>query len=72
MADISGALHHTFEGKTYTLRLTPRGLAHLQADHGLDLPGALSKGYEGTPPFGVLGGIVTEVLKKGEGLDEES
>lgn len=70
MADITGSLHREFRGRTYTLRLTPLGLARLQADHGNDLGGVLSGAAGDFPPFAVLVGIVSEALKKGEGMAE--
>lgn len=70
MADVTGALHHQFGGKTYTLRLTPRGIAKLQAEHGVNLGGILSGVAQAIPPFAVLLGVVTEALKKGEGLPD--
>lgn len=71
MADITGVLHQSYGIKTYALRLTPSGIARLQADHGNDLGGVLSGEAGKFPPFGVLLGIVTEALKKGEGLGED-
>lgn len=71
MADITGVLRQTSGARTYALRLTPSGIARLQAEHGNDLGGVLSGEAGKFPPFGVLLGIVTEALKKGEGLGEE-
>lgn len=66
MADVTGALHEDFGGKTYTLRLTLGGIAKLQAKYGNDLGGLLSGGIEGVPPFGLMIDIVAAALEKGE------
>ena len=71
MADVTGALHHSFGDKTHTLRLTLGGIANLQGRYGNDLGGLLSGKIEGTPPFRLLIDVVAEALKKGEGLSED-
>ena len=71
MADVTGALHHDFHGRAYTLRLTLGGLANLQGRYGNDLGGLLSGGITGVPPFGLLLDIVTEALIKGEKMDRD-
>lgn len=69
MADVTGALHHQFKGKTYTLLLTMRGVARLQGIHGNDLGGILT-GVNAVPSFLVLLDIVAEGLRKGGDLNE--
>jgi len=71
MSDVTGALHHEFGGKAYTLRLTLGGIAKLQGRHGNDLGGILSGGVEGTPPFAVMIDTVAVALEKGEGMASE-
>lgn len=70
MADVTGALHHEFAGKTYVLRLTLGGIAALQGRYGNDLGGLLTVGIQGVPPFGLMIDIVTEALRKGERMPE--
>lgn len=65
MADVTGALHHDFGGRGYTLRLTLGGIAKLQGRYGNDLGGLLT-GIEGTPPFGIMIDMVAAALEKGE------
>lgn len=71
MADVTGALHHEFAGKTYTLRLTMAGIAALQDKHGNDLGGLLTGGTQGIPPFALLIDIVIEALVKGEKMQRD-
>ena len=68
MADVTGALHHDFGGRGYTLRLTLGGIAKLQGKYGNDLQGLLTGEAAGTPPFGVMIDMVAAALEKGEGL----
>lgn len=70
MADVTGALHHDFGGRSYTLRLTLGGIAKLQGKHGNDLGGLLT-GIEGIPPFGVMIDLLAAALEKGEGIPSD-
>lgn len=64
MADVTGALHHPFNGKEYTLRMSFGVIAKLQAKHGSDLKGLLIGKTEGTPPFDVMLDAIAESLMK--------
>ncbi|MFC3059515.1 hypothetical protein [Paenirhodobacter populi] len=66
MADVTGALHHTFGGKEYTLRLTWGVLAEIQAAHGDDFLDRLSNQDGKTPPFALMIDIAAKALAKGE------
>lgn len=70
MADVTGTLHHPFEGKTYALCLTMRGIAKLQGIHGNDLGGILT-GANAVPSFAVLLDIVAEGLRRGGDLADQ-
>lgn len=70
MADVTGALHHDFGGKSYRLRLTWRVLADLQGKHGDDFLSQLDAGAGRMLPFGVMIDIVAKALARGESLDE--
>lgn len=72
MADVTGALHHDFGGKTYTLRLTMATLGKLQGVHGNDLGGLLTGKAEGVLSFTMLVDIVAAGLQKGGGADAET
>ena len=71
MADATGALHHEFNGKTYTLRLTMRGLAVLQDMHGSDLGGLLSDGGSAMPMLAPALDLISVALQRGEGIAKE-
>ena len=71
MADVTGALHHEFNGKSYTLRITMRGLAHLQGLHGNDLGGLLSDGGSAIPALAPSLDLISVALQRGEGLDQQ-
>ncbi|MCL4065343.1 hypothetical protein M3484_01970 [Pseudomonas sp. GX19020] len=73
MADVTGALHHDFRGKSYTLRMTMRGLAQMQEKHGNDLGGLLSEGGDksAVPPLAPALDLISIALQRGEGLDAE-
>lgn len=68
MADVTGALHHEFGGKTFTLRLTLGGIAKLQAKYGNGLGGMLDGTIRGTPPFGIMIDVLAVALEKGQQL----
>lgn len=68
MADVTGALHHDFGGRGYSLRLTLGGIAKLQGKHGNDLGGLLTGTAEGTPSFAIMIDMVAAALEKGERL----
>lgn len=65
MADVTGAIHHEFGGKTYELRLTMRVIAALQDLHGNDLGGWLSADEQGAKPFRVMLDGIQMVLDRG-------
>lgn len=71
MADVTGALHHDFGGREYTLRLTFGVLAKLQAKHGTDLKGLLTGEVGKAPPFDVMLDAVSGALVKGGVSDAE-
>lgn len=77
MADVTGALAHEYDGRTYSLRLTLGGIGKLQERHGNDLGGMLSGKFDTPddapadfrapiPPFSIMVDIVAEALAKGE------
>lgn len=68
MADVTGTLHHDFDGKSYRLRLTWGVLADLQGEHGEDFLARLDAGEGKLPPFGLMIDIVAKALMKGERL----
>ncbi len=68
MADVTGALAHSFGGQEYSLRLTLGGIAKLQAKHGNDLGGLLSGKVEQVPPFGIMLDMIAVSLEKGHKL----
>lgn len=70
MADVTGALHHDFAGKTYRLRLTWGVLADLQGKHGDDFLSRLEVVAGKLPPFALMIDIVAGALVKGERMDE--
>ena len=72
MADVTGALHHDFDGKSYRLRLTWGVLADLQGKHGDDFLTRLDAGAGKLPPFGLMIDIVAKALARGEGLDDDN
>lgn len=69
MSDVTGTLHHSFGGKTYSLRLTLGGIAKLQAVHGLDLGGMLTQTEESAqdriPDFSIMIAILQVALERG-------
>lgn len=69
MADVTGALHHDFGGRSYRLRLTWGVLADLQGQHGDDFLARLDAGAGKLPPFGLMIDVVAKALARGEGLD---
>lgn len=75
MADITGALHHEFGGKTYCLRMTMRGIAKMQALHGNDLGGLLRESEEGAPagvpPLAPALDLISIALQRGENMAQE-
>lgn len=68
MSDVTGALHHQFGGKEYTLRLTLGGIGKLQGKHGNDLGGLLSGKVSDVPPFGIMIDMIAVALEKGSKL----
>jgi hypothetical protein len=71
MADVTGALHHEFGGKTYTLRATMGVLAKLQARHGGDFMSKFDQeSIRKNPPLALMIDVVTLSLIKGMGMPE--
>ena len=71
MADVTGALHHEFGGKTYTLRLTMSVLAQMQARHGDDFLSRFNAAEVAkSPPFALMIDMVTLSLVRGMRLAE--
>lgn len=66
MADITGTLHHSFDGKDYRLRLTWGVLADLQDEYGDDFLSRLEPAEGKAPPLRLMIGIVAKALVKGE------
>ena len=71
MADVTGTLHHTYGGKSFTMRLTWGVLAALQARHGNDFLSRLDVGAGSLPEFALLIDIAALALAKGEGIHED-
>lgn len=71
MADVTGALHHEFGGKTYTLRLTMSVLATLQGRYGDDFLSKFNAAeLAKKPPFALMVDMVTLSLVKGMKMPE--
>jgi hypothetical protein len=68
MTDPTGAVEVEFGGKSYSLRLTMRGIARLQAKHGRNLAGLLDGTAGDVPDMGAVLDLVSEALQKGEGI----
>lgn len=64
MKNPTGALEYDFNGETYELRLTMRGLARLQAKHGRTLGGILDGTAGSIPDMAVVLDIVSEGLQR--------
>jgi hypothetical protein len=62
MADITGSLTVEHGGRSYSLRLTMRGLASLQAEFGNSLGGMLDGEANAIPNFALLLRIVEVAL----------
>lgn len=71
MADITGEMIETFGGREYTLRLTMRGIAALQAKHGKNIGGLLDGTAGDIPDFGPLLDLVSLALQKGHAMTPE-
>jgi hypothetical protein len=66
MADVTGTVRVTHDGAEYTLRLTMRGFAKLQAEFGRDLGGLLTKQQTETiPDYNTVLRIVEVALETG-------
>lgn len=68
MKNPTGALEYAFDGETYEMRLTMRGLARLQAKHGRTLAGVLDGSAGDIPDMAVVLDIVSEALQR-TGMD---
>ncbi|RNF35389.1 hypothetical protein [Paracoccus methylarcula] len=73
MADITGALHITHDGRELTLRLSMAGLGRLQNQHGPSIGGLLdeNRGEDQLLNFGILVDAVSIALQKGMRMDSE-
>ena len=68
MADPTGVVEVEHGGETYSLRLTMRGIARLQAKHGRNLSGMLDGSAGDVPDMAAALDVVSEALQKGQGL----
>jgi hypothetical protein len=68
MSDPTGTLEVEHGGETYSLRLTMRGIARLQAKHGRNLAGMLDGTAGSFPDMSAVLDIVSEALQKGHGM----
>jgi hypothetical protein len=68
MTDPTGAVEVEHGGETYSLRLTMRGIARLQAKHGRNLAGMLDGTAGDIPDMTAVLDLVSEALQKGQGL----
>lgn len=68
MKNPTGSFEYEFDGETYELRLTMRGLARLQAKHGRTLGGTLDGTVGDIPDMNIVLDIVSEALQRG-GMD---
>lgn len=68
MADVTGTVRASHDGKTYALRLTMRSFAELQARHGANVAGLLDGTAGAVPSFAALIDVVSLALQRGEGM----
>ena len=68
MTDPTGVVEVTLGEVTYSLRLTMRGIARLQAKHGRNLAGMLDGSAGDVPDMAAVLDLVSEALQKGQGL----
>lgn len=68
MTDPTGAVEVELGGETYSLRLTMRGIARLQAKHGRNLAGMLDGTAGDVPDMEAVLDLVSEALQRGHGL----
>ena len=68
MTDPTGVVEVEFGGETYSLRLTMRGIARLQAKHGRNLAGMLDGTAGAMPDMAAVLDLVSEALQKGHGM----
>ena len=68
MIDPTGAVEVEFAGETYSLRLTMRGIARLQAKHGRGLAGMLDGTAGDVPDMAAVLDLVSEALQKGQSI----
>lgn len=73
MADITGALHITHDGRELTLRLSMAGLGRLQDRHGPSIGGLLDEDRteDQLLNFGILIDAVSIALQKGMRMDAD-
>ena len=75
MSDITGTIHEVYDGKSYDLRLTMRGIATLQSEYGNNVTGLFdgsagdSPDSPSLPDFNALLSLVSISLQKGNGMD---
>uniref|UniRef100_UPI0040482988 hypothetical protein n=1 Tax=Yoonia sp. TaxID=2212373 RepID=UPI0040482988 len=71
MVDPTGTIHEDFQGKSYDLRLTTRGIATLQDKYGNNVAGLLDGTAGDLPKFGALLDLVSVSLQKGSKISVE-
>ena len=69
MSDITGTIHEVYDGKSYDLRLTMRGIATLQSEYGNNVAGLLDGSAGDLPDFNALLSLVSISLQKGNGME---
>ena len=69
MSDITGTIHEVYDGKSYDLRLTMRGIATLQSEYGNNVAGLLDGSAGDLPDFNALLSLVSIAIQKGSGMD---
>lgn len=69
MAELTGTIHEEIGGVSYTLRLTMRGIAALQAKYGKTISGLLDGTTGDIPDFATLLELVSIALQTGESLE---
>lgn len=70
-ANPTGTIREEFEGKSYDLRLTMRGIASLQATYGNNVAGLLDGTAGDVPNFAALIDLVSLALQRGSKLPKE-
>jgi len=69
MSDITGTIHEVYDGKSYDLRLTMRGIATLQSEYGANVAGLLDGSAGDLPDFNALLSLVSIAIQKGSDME---